>query len=1289
MKKATHNYQEVFDASLNYFQGDEFAAKLFPDKYALTPEDGVFEELTPDDMHWRLAREFHRIELKYPNAMSEKDIYGLLKDFRYVVPQGSPMAGIGNPYQIMSISNCFVLNSPLDSYAGIMQTDQEQAHIMRRRGGVGFDLSNIRPKGLPTKNAAKTTDGIGIFMERYSSTCREVAQNGRRGALMLTISIHHPEVLTFIKIKQDRKKVTGANVSVRVSDEFMQAVKDDTEYEQRWPVEGPKVMSNRVNAREVWNELIQAAHTSAEPGILFWTTAETYSPADIYRDFGFRSTATNPCFSGETLIAVADGRNYVSIKQLAEEGMDVPVYSVDPLNGKVSIKMGRNPRITGYSHKLVRVHLDDGSYLDTTPNHKFITLDGKQIEANKLVPGTSLPRFNKFEASVKKGSKPYYRVSCDTKNFRKDQIFEHRLIAQFNNPEQWQSMYDEAKKNGWTTGGIVVHHKNYNQLDNSPDNLQIMTFKDHAKLHGEIDQAGEKNGRWMDVSNDQIKKSAIELTKKLNRRFSGNEWLVHAKENNLPQTFSNHRATELGSPLALAFACAVELGIENAGIDPRLVRTYHTALAQNYVARIDGNEVLVHKNCENCSGMFETEYHKREVAFCSHKCVLKKINSNTEMHKTRVAKTSVTYAERSVQLKQNQAKVWSDLKFTLGHEPMLKEWEQACKNTGQSFRLKTKFGFKNTDELREAGNNYNHKVVRVEELSGDHTVYNITVDDNHTVAIVTDVEQKKQTGIYVAQCGEIILSPDDSCRLLLVNLMGFVKHPFTSKAKFDYKHYGEVVVQAQRLMDDVIDLETECVDRILAKIHADPEPASVKRLEVELWERIKKACLTGRRTGLGITALGDALAALGIKYGSEESIRATGEIYKHLAVNAYRSTCIMAGERGAFPIFDHKLEEGHPFLQRIWDADPEVYELYKKHGRRNIALTTTAPAGSVSTLTRTTSGIEPAYLLSYVRRKKINPNDKNARTDFIDPMGDHWQEFTIYHPCYKQWMDVTGETDVTKSPYFGATSNDIDWVASAKLQGAAQKWICHSISKTCNLPADTTVETVKDVYMMAWEQGCKGFTVYRDGCRTGVLVSEEAQKQMKARDPMARPENVEVMMAPKRPAELSCDIKKAKVQGEGWTIFVGMLNNKPYEVFGGLSKYVDIPNKYKHGRIIKNGKVEGVTSYNLIVGEDDDEMVIKNIASVFENANYGAFTRTISLALRHGCPPQFVMEQLQKDKFSDMTSFSKVMGRVLKSYISDGTKSASDKKCASCGQDGIVYVEGCLKCVQCGFSKCG
>jgi len=1286
MKKYT--YSQVFDSSLEYFQGDELAAKVFADKYALQRHDGGYEEKTPADMHRRLAREFARIEAKYPNPMSEKDIFAMLDRFALVVPQGSPMAGIGNPYQIMSISNCFVLESPLDSYSGIMKTDQEEAHVMRRRGGVGFDISNIRPRGLPTNNAAKTTDGIGIFMERFSNTCREVAQNGRRGALMLTCSIHHPEVKTFLNIKKDLKKVTGANISVRVTDEFMNAVKKGGEYELRWPVESktPSI-SIMIDARTIWHELISNAHAAAEPGVLFWDTAKKYSPADIYADAGFASTSTNPCFSGATMIAVADGRNAVSIKQLAEEGKDVPVYSVDAASGKVSIKMGRNPRVTGHDQKLVRVHLDDGSFLDTTPNHTFVDLDGNKIEAKDLVFGTSLPRFNKFEASVKKGSKPYYLVHCDTKNYHKDRIFEHRLVAKFNEPDKWESMYAEAKKNGWTkTGGIVVHHKNYNQLDNSPDNLQIMTFKDHSKLHGEIDQAGEKNGRWMDVTNEQIKEAALGLTKKLGHRFTYEEWNSFAKDNNLPQTFSNCRAKEFGS-LSLAFDCAVELGIDNASADPRLVKTYKKAIDQGYVARIEGSSVVVSRNCEQCGDSFENDYFKREISFCSHSCSLKKINSNAEMHAARVAKISATYEGRSVELKQSQAKVWSGLKFKLNREPMLKEWEQTCKTEGLFYRLKTKFGFQNIGELREAGNNYNHKVVRIEELDDEHTVYNITVDDNHTVAVVTDVGKGKLTGVYVANCGEIILSPNDSCRLLLVNLLGFIDHPFSNKAKFNVVKYEDVVMKSQRLMDDIIDLEVECIDRILAKIDSDPEPDDVKRVERELWCKIRHACLNGRRTGLGITALGDALAALNIKYGSEESIEMTDTMYRHLAIGAYRSTCLLAGERGAFPVFSHELEKDHPFLQRIWDAAPDVYKLYKKHGRRNIALTTTAPAGSVSMLTQTTSGIEPPYMLSYVRRKKINPADKNARIDFVDDMGDSWQEFTVYHPGVKRWMDATGNDNIEESPYFGGTSNDIDWVASAKLQGVAQKWICHSISKTCNLPADATVDVVKDVYMMAWEVGCKGFTVYRDGSRAGVLIStDEAAKP--ARDPFTRPENIEIMMAPKRPIELPCDIKKVKIQGEQWTIFVGLLNGKTYEVFGGLSKYVDIPNKYKTGRIIKNGKVDGVTAYNLIVGDGDDPMIIKNIANVFENAVYGAFTRTISLALRHGCPPQYVVEQLTKDKWSDITSFSKVMSRVLKGYILDGTKAASDKVCPTCQKEAVIYEEGCLKCTNCGYAKC-
>lgn len=815
---------------LEYFNGDELAADVFL-KYALRDEAGNLLEETPEQMHKRLAKEFARIEAKYPNPLSEEEIYSHLVNFSDIIPQGSPMSGVGNPHQIQSLSNCFVIDPPQDSYGGILYTDQEQAQIMKRRGGVGFDLSTIRPKGLPTKNAARTTDGIGVFMERFSNTCREVAQGGRRGALMLTISCNHPEIETFIDIKRDLKKVTGANISIRFTDEFMNAAKAGTEYVLRWPVDATPAnakITKTVNARDVWNKFVEAAWASAEPGALFWDTAVNNTPSDIYSKFGYNSVSTNPC-------------------------------------------------------------------------------------------------------------------------------------------------------------------------------------------------------------------------------------------------------------------------------------------------------------------------------------------------------------------------------------------------------------------------------------------------------------------------GEIVLSAYDSCRLLVLNLTSFVVDPFLPTAKFDYPRFFKVARKAQRLMDDLIELEVECVDKILAKIDADPQPESVKAIERNLWEKIKGACLNGRRTGLGITGLGDTLAGVGLVYGSPESISETEKIYKTMAVAAHTESCHLARERGAFPVFNYEMEKGHAYLSKVMEAcGPEVIELWKTTGRRNISLTTTAPTGSVSILTGTTSGIEPAFLLSYKRRRKINPNDVATRVDFVDALGDKWVEYTVYHPWFKKWMDATGKTEAQDSPYWKATANDVNWVASADIQAAAQRWIDHSISKTVNLPNSATKELVSEVYMRAWELGCKGFTVYRDGCRTGVLVStEEAPKK-------AETSNRD---APKRPKSLPADIHKVSVKNDGepesWLVIVGLNDGNPYEIFCGLSQHVEVPKRYKSGNIVKNGKVNGISTYNLVVPiAEGDNLVFKDVVNLFDNPTQGAFTRTISLALRHGVGLHWIVDQLQKDKSSDMFSFAKVIARVLKGYIKDGTKHASEKGCPQCGSNELVYQEGCLSCKQCGWGKC-
>lgn len=826
-----YSKSEVLERTSRYFEGDELAPDVFM-KYALRDADDNILEADPDQMHARLAKEFARIESKYPNPMGELEIRDLLANFAQVVPQGSPMSGIGNPYQLQSLSNCFVIEQPHDSYAGILFSDQEQVQIMKRRGGVGMDISNIRPRGLPTSNAARTTDGIGVFMERFSNSCREVAQGGRRGALMLTIDCRHPEIETFIDIKRDLKKVTGANISIRFTDEFMQAVESNTGFCLRWPVEShpeDAEIVKMVDAKQIWDKFVDAAWSSAEPGALFWDTVVNQGIVDCYRDVGYKTISTNPC-------------------------------------------------------------------------------------------------------------------------------------------------------------------------------------------------------------------------------------------------------------------------------------------------------------------------------------------------------------------------------------------------------------------------------------------------------------------------GEIPLSPYDSCRLMVVNLTTFVSNPFTSGARFDFDAFESVVMKAQRLMDDLVDLEIECVDRILEKIERDPQPQHVKQIEWDLWHKIRAAGRNGRRTGLGITGLGDALAALNIVYGSDVSIETTGEIYRSLAIGAHRSSLIMAQERGAFPAFDYEKEKDHQYLDRVMSAcGGDSFEMWKSTGRRNIALTTTAPVGSVSCLTRTTSGIEPAFLLSYKRRRKITQGDLTSRVDFVDPMGDKWQEYTVYHHWFKKWMDVTGKIDPKESPYWGGTANDIDWVKSVEIQAAAQRWVDHSISKTCNLPNSATKETVNDVYLQAWKLGCKGFTVYRDGCRTGVLVAtEEPKKETKKSD--------DGRLVPARAKSLQCDIHRANIRNgevsESWLVLIGLNDGKPYEVFCGIPENIEIPKKYKSGTLIKNGKRDGITTYNLHVPVGDDEnLVFKDVVNLFDNPTQGAFTRTISLALRHEVPLHYVVEQLQKDKNSDMFSYARVIARVLKGYIKDGTKS-TEKGCPECGNPELVYQEGCLSCKSCGHSKC-
>lgn len=1307
-----YNYKNALLKSNEYFDNDEMAPKVFVDKYALQDHDGNYDELSPLDMFARLAKEYARIEAKYENPMSYEAIYDLFNGFKYIVPQGSPMSGIGNPYQIQSISNCFVIGSPLDSYASILKTDQEQIHIMRRRGGVGFDISHIRPKGMPTKNAAKTTDGIGIFMERFSSSCREVAQGNRRGALMLTISVHHPEIRTFLSIKKNLTKVTGANISIRVTDEFMNAVKNKEKVNLRWPVESddPKI-SLYEDAEVLWQEIIEAAHSSAEPGILFWDNALKYTPAEIYKDYGFHHTSTNPCLTGDTKVAVADGRGFVSFENLVEEGGDVPVYAND--NGKIVIKTMRNPRVTGYNKDVFKITLDDGSSFKCTDNHKLLLSDGSFKEVKDLKLGDSLDiglRYestiiNEFKNQKSNNSKQYIFVKNSKKKTPKT---EHRAIWEFN--------FGSIPKEN------VIHHVDFNSKNNSIENLQSLNKKDHTTIHAKhmvgannpmvkikndpakflaykkkqsIISSGENNPNYSGVSFEEIKEHACKLTNELGQRFSHDQWLKYAKDNNLPQNFSKYRMGQLGSISDLAMWAAVECGVEYAGLDPRLIRTLKKAIEQGYSARIISNSVFVSKRCESCTNEFLADYHKRESAFCSHACSAKYISRKSTKesininYENRVNKLRESYRSKVIKNKDKQIKVYLDLISELGTNVQKKDWEQRCKQDGVPFRLNgSSNSIKSWEDLKQSAKHYNHRISSIEYV-GKEDVYNGTVDDVHNFYFggwsnESDVYDNLQVMICGQNCGEIILSEYDSCRLMLINLVNFVENPFTDKAYFNYDKFADVTIKAQRLMDDMIDLELECIDNILSKIESDPEPDDVKLIEKNLWLKVKKACQDGRRTGLGVTGLGDCIAYLNEKYGSDKSIEITEEIYKTLAINSYKSSCILAAERGAFPVFNAELEKGHPFLQRIWDASPETYELYKKYGRRNISNTTTAPAGSVSILTRTTSGIEPVYKTSYIRRRKINPDSKNIKVDFIDQSGDSWQEYEVHHHGLKKWMEVTGNTDVTLSPYYGATALDLNGINGVKLQSAAQKWICHSISRTQNLPNDVSVDVVKDIYMTAWESGCKGYTVYRDGCRTGVLVNSSSKKT-----DSERPNKIKEAEAPKRPKELPCEIHHATVKGIKWLTIVGLLDGKPYEIFTGQSNLISLPNKCSAGKVTKQTKGR----YDLHITISDEELIIRDIITTFNNPDSAWATRVISTSLRHGVPIDFIVDQLSKDGLAN--DYNKVIARILKKYIKDGSKIRTNESCENildsgekCGSKNIVYSEGCKKCLDCNWSKC-
>lgn len=845
MKKNTYTFDEAYAASLDYFQGDELAAKVWVSKYALKDSHGDIYEKTPEDMHWRLAKEVARIEKKYANPLSEQELFDLFDRFRYILPQGSPMTGIGNDYQVASLSNCFVIgmDGSADSYGAIIRVDEEQVQLMKRRGGVGHDLSHIRPKGSPVKNSALTSTGLVPFMERYSNSTREVAQDGRRGALMLSVAIKHPDSEDFIDAKLEQGKVTGANISVKIDDAFMEAVAEGKPYVQQFPINSKKPRySKTIDAKQLWDKIVHNAWRSAEPGVLFWETILRESVPDCYADLGFRTVSTNPC-------------------------------------------------------------------------------------------------------------------------------------------------------------------------------------------------------------------------------------------------------------------------------------------------------------------------------------------------------------------------------------------------------------------------------------------------------------------------GEIPLCPYDSCRLLAINLYSYVVNPFKEDAYFDFELFGKHVQLAQRIMDDIIDLEEEKIVKILEKIEQDPESEEVKSSERNLWKKIQRKTMQGRRTGVGITAEGDMLAALGIRYGSEEGNDFSEKVQRTVALNAYASSVNMAKERGAFEIYDAEREKDNPFINRLKEADPKLYADMVKYGRRNIALLTIAPTGTTSLMSQTTSGIEPVFLPVYTRRRKVNPSDKDVKVDFVDENGDSWEEYVVFHHKFVTWMEANGhpttkiysklEIDelVAQSPYYKATSNDVDWLQKVRMQGRVQKWVDHSISVTINLPNDVSEELVGKLYVEAWKCGCKGCTVYRDGSRDGVLIANGDEEEGKKDDCFELPQIVT-----SRPVELEADVIKFQNNKEKWIAFIGLLNGRPYEIFTGLNDEDDgimVPKNVTKGKIIKAYDNDGRKHYDFqFQNRRGYKVTIEGLDGKF-NPEFWNYAKLISGVLRYGMPIDQVIKLVSGLELDSETinTWKNGVERALKRYLPNETE-AKGQKCPVCSQETLVYEEGCLKCRNCGASKC-
>lgn len=1177
---------------LKYFNGDELAANVWLGKYA---QEG---DITPDDMHKRMASEFARIEYKYQHdleqhvgrlkpekwnilshygrhrdELDEDAIYELFKDFKYIVPQGSIMSNLGNK-AITSLSNCFVIGQPTDSYGGICKKDEEMAQLMKRRGGVGLDISTLRPATTKVSNAAKSSTGAVSFMHRFSNTTREVAQDGRRGALMLSTHINHPDSLDFIKIKRDLSQVTGANISVKISEEFMKAVEKDEDYILRFPCD-VKISSDfnfeveeynklvhttllnpvkqefyykKIKAKEYWNEIIKSAHGSAEPGIIFEDNHHNYSPDGVYPQF--KGITTNPCFSYETKILTAYG--YEKIGDL--EGQDIDFINKDGkiVSGTV-FKSGEKATYT--------LNLSNKEIIVTTIDHRFMLTDGSEKQAQFITKEDRLM--------------PFFIIN--------DKI-------------------NEFVKYGFIQG------------DGCTGRLNSTT---HLGMEINI---GEKDG---DIAN------------LFNIKNTGKNYLGGF----------NEILKELGFNSSVLPNRTLPTTFNNWNSDNKLMFLKGLWSANGSI--IKGHRISFKSTCKEL--ILELSNILQEFGIDSY-------------------------------FTTNKAK---EVEFSNGTYMCKESYDLNISKYNAVLKFAEKIGFVHNykqDSLKELILAKAPKILSA-KVTEVKPVYDFSLNDNTHWGVIQ--------GVIAHNCGEIFMQEYDACRLIAVNYFSFVDNPFTPEAKFDLEKFYKINYEAMRLSDDLIDLELENIDKILRKIMEDPEPFEDKRTEFELWTKIKETAAASRRTGLGFTALGDTLAALGLKYDSDEAIKLIEQISKTKMESELDCTIDLAILRGTFEGWDtnkefYQTQGRNTFYKMLMDEFPEHSLRMIKYGRRNVSWSTVAPTGTVSLMSQTTSGIEPLFSPYYFRRKKINPNDEGVRVDFTDQNGDKWQEFPVLHPKFKDWILWYDRANGSKienmnkevlqyffelSPYYKSTANDIDWVKRVEIQGIIQKYITHSISSTINLPNSVTEAEVSEIYMESWKKGLKGITVYRDGSRSGVLITESTKDKQ---------DTFEYRDAPKRPKELPCDIHHLKIKDEKFTVLIGMLDNKPYEVF--VIPY-EIGKNYKTGFLNKqkSGK------YNLTVSIDEELPLIFDVAEKMTDTEE-TLTRLISTSLRHGSNIQFIVEQLNKSK-GDMFSFSKSIARVLKKYIPDGTKSTV--KCNECGSSNVIFQEGCMGCKDCGSSKCG